>query len=314
MISSSKKNAGVTAKLALAAVSLCLASTMAVAAGPNTAGGGKNYVSKSRAVGGKPTTNNTSPGTYRALVPDGSNLYQVWSGDSTKWYAFLIEPGKTYVVEAFDPYTDYDGGSVDGRGIYAGDGSSSPPETNISCGGTDVAPGLSNFAARCVVRSYVPSPGLTQNVRQVFVRVDRWPLSDTAFQIRVREATVYGRWTTNGYDFHVEVQNTTSQQVCAQVIFYPNSGLTYSGGVWSGPDLGYAYLEIPPFGANKYVVPKGTLVGTDNRGSLRVGDCGLGEALVTGGIHVNTLGFNPTINQFLPYSTTQSNNGNGGTF
>ena len=98
----------------------------------------------------------------------------------------------------------------------------------------------------------------------MYIRVARF--IDTAFQIRVRESTVYGRWTTNGYDFHVEVQNTTAESMCAQVMFYPNSGMTYTGGVWTGPALtAFASLTIPPFGASKYVLPNGTLVGTDNR-------------------------------------------------
>ncbi len=146
----------------------------------------------------------------------------------------------------------------------------------------------------------------------MYIRVARY--IDTAFQIRVRESTVYGRWTTNGYDFHVEVQNTTWQEMCVQVVFYPNSGMTYTAGAWTGPVLLGTSLTIPPFGANKYVLPNGTQVGTDKRGSLRIGACPAPVTLNTAAVHVNTLGFNPLINQFLPYSTTQANGGNGNSF
>src|SRR4030095_2501114 len=268
-MSTSKISVAVTSRLALAAVSLCLASTVAIAAGPNEGTGGKSYVS--RAGGGTtrraPTTNNTPPGTFLARVPDGSTLYQDWAGDITKWYAFLIEPGKTYVVEAFDPYTDYDNGSINGLGIYDSDGTTSPPqETQVDCGQSGQAPGLDNFGARCVVRAYIPT-STTLQTRRVFVRVDQWV--NTSFQIRVRESTVYGRWTTNGYDFHVEVQKTTSQAQCVPLVYYPNSGLTYTSGAWSGT-LAWQELSIPPFGASKFVRTNGTLVGSDNKGTLGI--------------------------------------------
>ena len=287
---------------------------MRLPGGPDQGTGGAGFVRDSRPVAASAGTDNSTPGTFRALIADGSSLYQAWAGDSVKWYAVLIEPGKTYVVDAFDPYTDYFSGSVSGLGIYESDGTTTPPaETQVNCSASATAPGLANFGKRCIIRAYSPSAGNTLNGRLVYIKVDRF--IDTAFQIRVRESTVYGRWTTNGYDFHVEVQNTTAEAMCAQVAFYPNSGMAYSGGVWTGPALtAYANLTIPPFGANKYVLPNGTLVGTDNRGSLRIGACPEPINLNTAAVHVNTLGFNPLINQFLPYSTTQANGGNGNSF
>jgi hypothetical protein len=314
MIFSPKKKDGVTAKLALAAVSLCLVSTLATAGGLNEGSGGKSYVERAGggAKGGTPTTNNTTPASFRALVPDGSSLFQSWGGDATKWYGFTIEPGKTYVVEAFDPYTDYANGSVAGLGIYDLDGTTSPPpETNVDCGQSLQTPALDNFGARCVIRAYVPQFTSLQ-ARRVYVRVNQWV--NTSFQIRVRESTIYGRWTTNGYDFHVEVQNTTAQAQCVQVIYYPNSGLTYSGSAWSGSVDGTS-LNIPPFGAAKVVRANGTLVGSDNKGPLRIGACpGSPMNLTPGAIQVNTLGFSSTLNQFLPYPNVQINGGNGSSF
>lgn len=312
-VSGLQKCVGVTGKGLLGIASLCLISGISIAADVNGGGGGgKSYVTISRP--GMPSITppkNTTPGTYRALIADGSSLYQAWAGDTVKWYAVRIEPGKTYVVDAVDPYTDYINGSVAGLGIYEIDGTTTPPaETDVNCGAESIAPGLANFGLRCIIRAFVPS-GTTLNDRLVFIRVDQWV--NTAFQIRVRESTVYGRWTTNNYDFHVEVQNTTAKSVCAQIIFYPNSGLTYSGGVWSGP-LAVAVLTIPPFGANKYVLPDGTLVGTDKRGTLRVGACFTSVDLNSAAIQVNTLGYSQALQQFLPYSTVQPNAGSGNSF
>ena len=102
--------------------------------GPDQGTGGAGFVRDSRPVATSAATDNATPGTFRALIADGSSLHQAWAGDSVKWYAVLIEPGKTYVVDAFDPYTDYISGSVSGLGIYASDGTTTPPaETQVNC-------------------------------------------------------------------------------------------------------------------------------------------------------------------------------------
>ena len=243
-------NIAATGKLWLGAASLGLASTVGAAGGLNQGTGGASFVTDSRPVATSAGTDNATPNTHRALIADGSSLHQAWAGDSVKWYAVLIEPGKTYVVDALDPYTDYPSGSVSGLGIYESDGTTTPPaETNVNCAASAIAPGASNFGKRCIIRAFSPVAGYTKNIRQVYIRVARY--IDTAFQIRVRESTVYGRWTTNGYDFHVEVQNTTSEAMCAQVVFYPNSGMTYTAGAWTGPTLLGTSLTIPPFGAQQ---------------------------------------------------------------
>ena len=38
------------------------------------------------------------------------------------------------------------------------------------------------------------------------------------FKIRAREATIYGRWLTAGYDYHLEVENTTGDAMCVEVV------------------------------------------------------------------------------------------------
>ena len=102
------------------------------------------------------------------------------------------------------------------------------------------------------MRAFPPSIGNAQNKRGIYVSVGS--VAGTQFQIRVRESTMYGRWTTNGYDFHIELENTTSDSICAEIVFYPNSGDTYSG-TWNGGLLTRT-LTIPPFGANKMILNK----------------------------------------------------------
>jgi hypothetical protein len=116
------------------------------------------------------------PNSARALVPDGSSLFQTWSGDTEKWYELIIEPGKTYVIEALDPNGDYPNGSVDGLGVFALDGVSAPLETTQVCGTSGFgsnsgAPGLSNFAYRCIVRTHVPAFANTQDKRKLYIKV-----------------------------------------------------------------------------------------------------------------------------------------------
>jgi len=307
------KCTGFAGSLALAA--LFVATPVAGAGGPDAGtGASKSTVSVARSPSTDITPANTTPGTYRALVADGSSLFQTWSGDATKWYAVLIEPGKTYVIDALDPNTDSINGSVSGLGVYEFDGTTTPPaETQVDCGASGHAPGLTNFAIRCIVRAFTSNVGNLQNQRLIYIRVDRW--INTSFQIRVREATIYGRWTTNGYDFHVELQNTTAESICAQVIFYPNSGQTYDGTQWTGAALTTFFtLTVPPFGAAKNVLPAGTTVGTDNRGTIRIGACPGPVNLNTAGLNVSTYAYNPVTDKFLYFFTNQPNQGNGNSF
>jgi len=158
---------------------------------------------------------------------------------------------------------------------------------------------------RCVVRTFPPSPGNTQNKRGLYVAVGG--VTGASFQVRVRESTIYGRWTTNGYDFHVELQNTTADTMCAEVILLPNAGDSYAG-TWSGA-VTTQTLTVPAFGANKTVFLNGTLVGADKRGTLRIGACGAPVNLMPSGLNVSTYAFSPGINQYLYFFTNAANNG-----
>jgi hypothetical protein len=253
---------------------------------------------------------NTTVGNARLIVPDGSSLRQSISTGETRWFVFGAEPGKTYVVEAVDPDSDLVSDTIGALHVYAANGTTTPPpETNVDCTAGQRAPALEVPVAvdgmRCVVRAFPPSPGNTQNKRGLYVAVGS--VTGSSFQIRVRESTIYGRWTSNGYDFHVELENTTADSMCAEIIFLPNTGDSYAG-TWSG-GLTTTTLTIPPFGANKYVLPGGTLVGPDNKGTLRIGACAVPTNLVPSGLHVSTYAYNPVTDKFLYFFTNPANNG-----
>ena len=253
---------------------------------------------------------NTTVGNARLIVPDGSSLRQSISSGETRWFVFGAEPGKTYVVEAVDPDSDLVSNTVGALHVYAANGTTTPPaETNVDCTASTRAPAMELPVAvsgmRCVVRTFPPSPGNTQNKRGLYVAVGL--VDGPSFDIRVRESTIYGRWTTNGYDFHVELENTTADAMCAEVIFLPNAGESYAG-TWSG-GLTTLQLTIPPFGANKTVFANGTLVHADNKGTLRIGACASPTNFVPTALHVSTYAYNPVTDKFLYFFTNAANNG-----
>ena len=252
---------------------------------------------------------NTAVGNARVIVPDGSSLLQAQTPGETRWFVFGAEPGKTYVVEAVDPYSDLVANTIGLLTPYDASGVAAPPEASVDCTANLRAPALevASDGKRCIVRTFPPSPGNTQNKRGIYVSVAA--VTGPSFQIRVRESTIYGRWTTNGYDFHVELQNTTADSMCAEIIFLPNTGDSYAG-TWSG-GLTVLQLTIPPFGASKTVFANATPVGAanDTKGSLRIGACAAPTNLVPSGLHVSTYAYNPVTDKFLYFFTNTANNG-----
>ena len=206
-----------------------------------------------------------------------------------------VEPGKTYVIEAVDTQRRSHGErDRDARRLGA--------ETALGAAGSEVDCAAANGPRPPAVewqrwhsvrvRTALPKAGMQQNKRPVYVKVTRMDPSlggGAQFKIRAREATIYGRWLTNGYDYHVEVENTTGDAMCVEVARYPASGLTYAAGPgWSGAIASFT-LTVPPFGAVKQVIASGSLVGADSEGALRISACGSPVNLIPGALHVSTL-------------------------
>lgn len=318
-------SAATARKLALAFVAMGLACTSAFAAGPNSGAVGSGAVKASSArVERIAPANNDVVGSAHYLIPDGSNVFIGWGSEGQKWYYTEVEAGKTYVVDVIDPYADAGGGSPDGIAIFDSDGTSAPPELTYGCsestttntsGPAGRAPAILNYGERCIIRTYVPDTiGTSLNKRPIYIEVLHFGTNNAA-QIRVRESTIYGRWTTNGYDFHIELQNTSSDSMCVQILLYPNSGLTYTGSGYTNVPIYFNSITVPAFGANKLVVPNGTTSGVsaDKRGTMRLHDCGSGE-LNTAALNVSTYAFSPGINQYLYFFSTSANHGTSGSF
>ncbi len=232
----------------------------------------------------------------------------------TRWFATTVEPGKTYVIETADVDGDLTANAIGTLGIYDVDGTSGPPEASVDCtaanGPRPPAVDVASDGIRCVLRTALPTAGMQQNKRPVYVKVTRMSASEASqFKIRAREATIYGRWLTAGYDYHVEVENTTGDAMCVEVARYPASGLTYTVGPgWSGA-IDAITMTVPPFGAVKTVALKGSSVGTDTEGTFRIGACGSPVNLIPGALQVSSFAFDTVANRFVYFFTTTANEG-----
>ena len=252
----------------------------------------------------------------RLLVPDGTSLKQRFSAyPETRWFAMTVEPGKTYVIDTVDPSGDLTTNAIGTLAVFAGDGASAPPEASVDCtaanGPRPPAVDVASDGIRCVLRTAPPN-GALLNKRSVYIKVTRMdPAAGGGAQlkIRARESTVYGRWLTAGYDYHVEVENTTGDAMCVEVARYPATGLTYAPGPgWSGSIASFM-LTVPAFGAVKQVIPSGSLVGADGEGTLRLGACASPTDLLAGGLHVSTYAFDPIAARFIYFFAATANDG-----
>jgi hypothetical protein len=259
---------------------------------------------------------NTTVASARVIVPDGTSVSQLINGGETRWFAFQVEPGKMYVVDAIDTSGDLGANGVGTLSIVAADGVSAPPDTHVDCGAglRDLAPGLNvtDNGKRCTV--YVNAPDdTTLNRRGVYVGMT--PGTGAAVNVRVRESTLYGRWTTNGYDFHLELDNTSADAICVRALFYRDSGYTFSGSGWgdASGNLSSQDISVPANGSTKIVLASGTPVGASVRGTLRLLGCpGTGFNYVPGTVHVSTYAFNPVTSVYLFFYNWQGHNGSAG--
>ena len=253
----------------------------------------------------------------RGLIPDGSSLQQTFGPyPDTKWFAIEVEPGKTYVIETADVDGDLAANAIGTLGLFDQDLVSPPPEANIDCtavnGPRPPAVDVANDGIRCVLRTAPPTFPTVLNKRAVAVKVTRMDPAaggGSQFRIRAREATTYGRWLTNGFDYHVEVENTTAEAMCVEVAAYPASGLTYSPYYgWLG-GVGTFTMNVPAFGAVKNVTPAGTKIGSDMEGTFRIGACASPVELIPGALHVSSYAFNAGSNTYIYYFTSTANEG-----
>jgi serine protease len=259
------------------------------------------------------------------LVADGTSVEHAYAGyPETAWYVLPVEPGKTYVVDVVDGNGDLAANAVGPIGVFEADGATAPAEVTLDCTNT-IAPSATSAhpdarapsidvgddGVRCIVRTFPPAAGSAQGKRALYIGVPRKDPAaggGSTIAVRARESTIYGRWNTAGYDFHVELQNTTSDSLCAEIVRYPANGLVHSGLAWTTP-IDARTLNVPAHGAAKTVYNQADAVNGQTDGVLRIGACAAAANLVAGALQTSTYGFDVPTGRYLYYFTSTANDG-----
>ncbi len=286
------KRAWISSLVFLLAATVCVAQQAdPVGASNRPAPGGETP----RATG---PLNNDVAGNARTLIPDGTSYSDFQGATAGKWFVANVEHGKSYVLEMHDPYGDL-GNNCTSVTVYDSDGVTTPPaSTELDYNASTIAPSMevSVDGTRVAIR-----PDLSAGTfRTYYFKVTQCATGDT-FKIRLREATIYSRWTVNSYNMFVALQNTTATDVQVQVLYYDDTGslVTFDSGI-----------VVPAFGATQLQHPLNTL--NPNHGALRVQWWGVGAGLVPGAINVQTYAFNVAAGVYLDFVAERVNDGRTG--
>ena len=239
---------------------------------------------------------NTTVFTARVLVPDGTSVADDFSAGNVKWFVFQADRGKSYLVEAIDTTSDQSSNSLS-LALFEGDGTTSLDANESSiCGRDRWAPGLNGQNSpgsdgdRCNAFLYAnanPTPFIT-------IQVTRG-VSNGGYRIRVRENTIAGRWSTNGYNMFVGLQNLTAKVVYGFVLYYPTNAFSVTHLVLMES------FTLDPYASVQFVQSSGTL--SSGRGLCRV--------VILSGTDLNgqMYAYSPTANNFNVFTTEKPNHG-----
>jgi hypothetical protein len=244
---------------------------------------------------------NTILDAARVLIPDGTSYSDTTANG---WFIARLEADKSYVVEAMASDNDGNNNFVD-LSLFESDGTTPWGSANFqNCGVTmdQRAPALqateSFDGSRCAVG---PELNNAVSTRPLAFRVT----GRTPYHLRVRETTVYSRWTTNSYNMFIPLHNTGGFAMSGFVLYYPESGPTDVGA------QGYVTFDNFSLGARsstQFVHNNGTL--SPNRGQLRVLLLG---GLNSGGTHdhMQAYAFNLAVGNYLFFAPEHVNDGRG---
>jgi hypothetical protein len=241
------------------------------------------------------SSSNTTNATARHLIPDGSwEQDEVDSTNTQAWFSFPIYYEHTYVIEVLVPYNynaaTYNVPDLDFI-VYENDGTTAFPtlyqrdtQPNLSeqgyGGGQRRA--LSNFGSdrfvHLQVHSYLGNP---------------LPASGIYFHIRVIDLTqTAARWTVNGYNMYIALNNTSRQLVEGYVDYFDQAG-------------NLAAFESFSLGGDASVQlfhASGVTLGGAVVGGIRV----IPTRGAPGAIAAHEYNFNPGIGQYLSFPFNQS--------
>lgn len=254
----------------------------------------------------RPQSNN-SAASPTVLLPDGTAVSDNNSDGVNQWFVAVTEGGKSYVLEVFHPYNDFLGNAilVD---VFDSDGtttwSSGVSDCNSAAGDTaapsmqgssDTPVGASYDGARCLLRPFTNN---TPQTKRVFIKVTA-TFAGT-FVVRMRENTVYARYTVNGYNMYVPVHNVSAAAVSGFVTF------------WGSDTLGTAVTDESSFNLQGY---QSTQI-TRNAGTISP-VTGTVRVILNGpatDVSVQAYAFNTFTNTFLQFVPERFNNVQGKSF
>lgn len=246
---------------------------------------------------------NTTAASAATLVPDGSSVTQPIGAEIERWYAARVEAGKSYVFEAMQSGRDRTSNDIsvqifENDGVttfqdnwaYDGDTNSAAPSMQASSTTNVTWDGV-----RCAMSLLTTSPA-----KLVLFRVyNFW--SGTPVMVRMRETTIYGRYSVNGYNMFVAVHNPSATPVAGFVVYWPENTTTNT----SSNYVGFESFSLPGYGSTQFTRSAGAFAAPGNRGQVRV--------YMTSGtdVHVQLYAFNPTANNYLFFQPSRANGGNG---
>jgi hypothetical protein len=231
---------------------------------------------------------NTVVGNARVLIPDGTSYFDA---TASGWFIARLEAGKSYVVEA--EASDNDGGvnAVD-LNLFESDGTTAWDVANFqTCGLDQRAPALQATGnvdgARCAVG---PALSNATSTRPMAFQVT----GQTPYHVRIRETTVYSRWTVNGYNMFIPLHNSGAFAVDGFVLYYPENG---AANVGAGDYVSFDNFHLGARSSTQFSHASGSL--TPNRGTMRV--LLLFDPPLVGGthVHVQAYAFNPAVGNYL---------------
>ncbi len=248
---------------------------------------------------GAATPQNITAGSARVLIPDGTSLVDN-NGDGTdQWFVAAIDTGKSYVLDVLQSDNDKSANAIS-AGLFESDGTTAWSGYHGVCGPAaldSLAPSLqgssdsgsSGDGVRCNIMYYT---SVTPPTHLAFIKVTATFSGN--FHIRLRENTWYSRYTVNGYNYYVPISNSTAGTVSGWAMYYGAAGSADGT-----PDFQETFT-LTPFAATQLVHSAGSI--SPATGTLRV--------LTYDGtdVVVQSLAFNPAINQYLTFTPVRLNN------
>jgi len=236
---------------------------------------------------------NNSALSATVLVPDGGYVCDS-NQAADQWFVSRLEAGKLYVIEVQDLAED---GALNSLSVTLRD-QGDTAAFGATGGDMGICGGDAADTEPASLQAYAPGADGVRCLASVTSAHDRvlatkvtssaTPGTGNTFCVRVRDNTIYSRWSVNPYDQYVALQNTTGEATTADVILFDDTGVALLS-------VGYSQfgVAVPAYGANQ--IKRSSLTLSPNHGALRIYPHGTG-------LNVQVYAFNPVVSQYVEFS------------